>query len=370
MNEKKLDSSKEIGYLLDDQRVMELVENIRNSRKFSSSFSVTRGVIFLTSACNMSCYYCNSTRHPMPPWKNEQVIETINELAKNGARHIQWTGGEASLHPHMPEFVRLSSAHGMNNSISTNGASTSQRYIDLANAGINRFYISLDTLDDGEFDRVTGSKGYLQKVLKNILALVKYRDEVRPVHITVNITLNSSRVIELMRDDQNELKALLNWCIESGVDDFKFLPLEEDGSDRSNVNNLSALDDFIKACTSLVPSRYKMFHYRLGTLKTREYGLAKMQMCHCFHSLDDRAFDSVGAYACVIQLREGGSRIYEHDLPEYEKIQRLKKFLLQDRKNDPICNKFCFDLYRSINQRVEEVLGDDYPAILESIDKD
>jgi molybdenum cofactor biosynthesis enzyme MoaA len=370
MDEKKVDTTKEIGYLLDDQRVMELVEGIGNLNKFSSPFSITRGVIFLTSACNMSCYYCNSTRHPMPPWKNDKVIELIKNLANNGARHIQWTGGEASLHPQLPDFVKLSSAQGMSNSISTNGTLSPQMYINLASAGMNRFYISLDTLDDEEFDRMTGSKRQLQNILKNILTLVKYRDEESPIHITINITLNSRRIIELMRDDQKELKTLLNWCIESRADDFKFLPLEEENSDQMNVDDASLLDDFIKACVSLVPLKYKMFHYRIETLKTGEYGLAKMQTCHCFQSLDDRAFDSIGAYACSIQLREGGSRIYDHDLPESEKIQRLKQFLLQDRKNDPICNKFCFDLYRSINERVKDILETDHPLILENMTND
>ena len=369
MNIDKQDSSKEIGYLLDDQRVTELAENIRNFGKFSSPFSITRGVIFLTSACNMRCYYCNSVRHPMPPWKNERVFELISDLAANGAKHIQWTGGEASLHPRLPEFVKTSNSLGMNNSISTNGASPVQTYINLANAGMNRFYISLDTLDDREFDRMTGSKGRLQDVIRNILALVKYRDETRRIHITVNITLNSRRMTELMQDDQEELNSLLSWCLESGVDDFKFLPLEEGNSNQINFN-ASVMDDFINACLTLTPERYQMFHYRLKTLKTGEYGLAKIHSSHCYQSLDDRVFDSVGAYACVIQLREGGQRIYDHNMPERIKIQRLKEFLIQNRKNDPLCNKFCFDLYRGINERVQEQLGNDYPLDFKANDKD
>lgn len=182
-----------VGYLLDDERAVALAARLRREGDLPT-LGVTRLVVFLTERCNMRCGYCLSIHHPMPRWREEAVLGLLTRQAAAGCAHVQWTGGEASLHPRVVDFVAVSSSLGMNNSTSTNGSAPPERYRDLVRAGMTRFYVSLDTLNAARFDEMTGSRGLLPRVLETLRLLVGLRDAGRDVFVTVNTLLRADRV--------------------------------------------------------------------------------------------------------------------------------------------------------------------------------
>jgi cyclic pyranopterin phosphate synthase len=159
-----------LGYLLHDGRAHALAARVCQEAD-SPSLRISRAVIFLTAHCNMECSYCKSVDHRMPVWRRGQVTELLDRFAAAGTQHVHWTGGEPSLHPQLLDFVQHSAGRGMNNSIATNGAGPAQLYLRLADAGMSRFYLSVDALDPGKFDQITGSRGNLSRVLQTLSAL-------------------------------------------------------------------------------------------------------------------------------------------------------------------------------------------------------
>ena len=340
-----------IGYLLDDSRAVALANKVRE--RGAEDLGVTRAVIFLTNACNMSCRYCRSKAHAVPPWHEERLRQFLKALAAGGTKHIQWTGGEVTLQPGFTELVACSTALGMGNSISTNGTASVEKYLALAQAGVGHFFISLDLLDPQGFDAVTGTRGLLPKIAGTIEALCRRKENER-FRVVINSVLTKDTAAALLQDGGRPLREWLRWCQRLGADDFKFLPASTE---------LDAFADdagrrrFLEICAAEVPARYAFFHYRLERLAAGGHGLRGRARHACYHGLDDRAFDSLGAYPCVIQLREGGERIYRHDEDAEAQAAGLRRFFETDRLGDPLCRQFCFDVYRDLSDRAAALLG-------------
>ncbi|MBN1154986.1 radical SAM protein [candidate division KSB1 bacterium] len=345
---------KNIGYLLDDSRAQNLSQKYQHLNHLDFPLSVTRAVLFVTNCCNFHCKYCNSISHPMMHWETGKILTLLDSLAASGTRHVQWTGGEASIREDIVRLVEHSAQLNINNSMSTNLSLHFQKYKSLVDAGIQRFYISLDSLDASEYDLITASHNILPVILHNIEKLVDYKYQ-KPFHMTLNITLDSERYSRLIQDDFSELKLFLSWLVDSNVDDFKFLPVYGLNSNPEYTNH-HKFHEFIQISRQYVPAKYKMFHHRLNTILNGGHGLWDHKRKICYQSLDDRAFDSIGSYGCIIQLREGAKPIYLHDDPYEYKILSLNNFLKSDRHDDPVCRKHCFDLYKDLNDRVHYLL--------------
>ncbi len=132
--------------------------------------------ISVTDRCNLRCIYC------MPeegiPWRpHEQVlryeeIETIvRAAAELGITKIRLTGGEPLVRLGIVDLVdAISRIPGIDDlALTTNGTLLERHAQALADAGLHRVNISLDTLDPDRFRRIT-RRGELRDVLKGIEA--------------------------------------------------------------------------------------------------------------------------------------------------------------------------------------------------------
>ena len=341
----------QIGYLLDESRAIKLAAKVASSETIS--FHVTRAEIFLTSACNMSCRYCLSKQQSMPEWDEKNLYALIEMLAERGTRHLQWTGGEVTTHPRLEEFISRANDLGMGNSISTNGTAGTEAYADLAQAGVGHFFISLDHNNPEIFDHITRTKGKFIQTTDAIRGLCK--NDNRTYRVVINSVLTREIVKKFMEDNAVQLRRFLEWCVEVKADDFKFLPVSTEQFTDLFPDH-ETLEKFIAVCLNTVPERYKFFHYRLVMLEHGGHGLHFGQPHTCYHCLDDRAYDSLGVWPCIIHLREGGRRLYRHNDPTEFQRRQLESFFHADRTNNPICQTFCFDVYRALNERVASIL--------------
>ncbi len=145
--------------------------------------------ISVTDRCNFRCVYC-MPEEGMQWLKRETILsfEEIERLARIGAElgieEVRLTGGEPTLRPDLPELVaRLSRLPLRSLSLTTNGFLLRQLARPLAEAGLKRINVSLDTLQHDRFHQIARRHG-LDEVLAGLEELERY-PAISPIKINV-----------------------------------------------------------------------------------------------------------------------------------------------------------------------------------------
>jgi GTP 3',8-cyclase len=132
--------------------------------------------ISITDRCNLRCIYC------MPPegiplvshneiLSFEEILLIVRSAVDLGIDKIRITGGEPLVRSGIVNLIQMiASVRGIKDiSMTTNGILLAQHAQDLADAGLNRINISLDTLKYDRFKKIT-RMGELSDALKGIEA--------------------------------------------------------------------------------------------------------------------------------------------------------------------------------------------------------
>ena len=131
--------------------------------------------ISLTDHCNLRCVYCMpeemTFRPPAEMMQDNEVLLLTRLFADLGFDKIRLTGGEPTARAHVVEIVRgIAATPGVSSvSMTTNGVLLSKLSKPLADAGLERVNISIDTLNPAKFKRLT-RWGDIQDVWDGILA--------------------------------------------------------------------------------------------------------------------------------------------------------------------------------------------------------
>jgi len=131
--------------------------------------------ISLTDHCNLRCVYCmpeDMIFRPLPEMmQDEEVILLVKLFAGLGFDKLRLTGGEPTVRAHIVDLVRcMAETPGVNTiTMTTNGVLLSKLAAPLAQAGLDRVNVSLDTLDADKFHRLT-RWGKLEDVWQGIQA--------------------------------------------------------------------------------------------------------------------------------------------------------------------------------------------------------
>lgn len=129
--------------------------------------------ISVTDRCNLRCRYCMPEGIQKVPMSSLLTYEEIAAIAaaavKLGITRFKITGGEPLVRLGVPELVSMLKhiPHVEQVTMTTNGILLSGLLSQLVNAGLDAVNISLDTLCEKTFEKITGRTG-LDQVLQSI----------------------------------------------------------------------------------------------------------------------------------------------------------------------------------------------------------
>ena len=143
-----------------------------NRDQFGRAMTYLR--ISLTDRCNFRCLYCMPASGMVFQPRDEiltddELLRAVRLSAEAGFRKFRLTGGEPTVRPHLVDIVRAMKAMpGVDEiSMTTNALLLGRMAAPLAEAGLNRINVSIDTLDPVRFRFMTRG-GRLDLVWKGI----------------------------------------------------------------------------------------------------------------------------------------------------------------------------------------------------------
>lgn len=128
--------------------------------------------VSVTDKCNFRCSYCMPAGNTT--WFSEKEILSYDEMlrmiriaVKVGITKIRITGGEPLVRKDLVGFIaEIKKISGIRDlSMTTNGSLLSQYAWQLKRAGLDRINISLDTLCEDRFAKITGRKMFRQVLM-------------------------------------------------------------------------------------------------------------------------------------------------------------------------------------------------------------
>lgn len=160
--------------------------------------------ISLTDHCNLRCIYCMPEDQTFRPsaelMQDDEILLLTRLFASLSFDKIRLTGGEPTVRAHVVDIVRgIASTPGIRSvSMTTNGLLLPKLAEPLAEAGLQRVNISIDTLNPEKFQRLT-RWGKLEDVWDGIIAAE--RAGLTPVKINAVVVkgYNESDVVDLAR---------------------------------------------------------------------------------------------------------------------------------------------------------------------------
>ncbi len=157
----------------------------------------------VTDRCNIRCFYCMPSENVVFRPRDElltfeEIERCVRVAAELGVTKLRITGGEPLVRTGLATLVhKIASVPGIEEvSMTTNGMLLAEQAIDLKAAGLDRLNISLDTLDEKTFHRITRREG-LDRVLEGIFAAKQAGfDRIRLNAVAIK-GLNESEIVSL-----------------------------------------------------------------------------------------------------------------------------------------------------------------------------
>ncbi|MDH5797368.1 MAG: radical SAM protein, partial [Paracoccaceae bacterium] len=120
--------------------------------------------ISVTDRCDFRCVYCMTENMTFLPKKDLLTLEELDRMCSTfigmGVEKLRITGGEPLVRRNIMSFFNgmtrhLDSGDLKELTLTTNGSQLERFADDLYSAGVRRINVSLDTLDEEKFARVT-----------------------------------------------------------------------------------------------------------------------------------------------------------------------------------------------------------------------
>jgi cyclic pyranopterin phosphate synthase len=194
--------------------------------------TVTYLRLSVTDRCDLRCVYCMAEHMTFLPKAEVLTLEELDRIASAfvglGTRKLRLTGGEPLVRKGMLDLVRSLGRHLRSGALdeltlTTNGTRLADFAGELADAGVRRINVSLDTLKPDLFRRLTRG-GDVGKVLAGVAAA-------QAAGLAVKIN-----AVALRDDNAAEIPDLIAWAHGQGCDLtlIETMPLGEIEADRTD----------------------------------------------------------------------------------------------------------------------------------------
>ena len=185
--------------------------------------------VSVTDRCDFRCVYCMVEDMKFLPKKDLLTLEELDRMCSTfvalGVKKLRITGGEPLVRRNIMSFFNSMSRHLDSGALeeltlTTNGSQLHRFASDLYSAGVRRVNVSLDTLDEQKFARVT-RWGRLDQVLRGI-------DAAQTAGMRVKIN-----AVALKGFNEEELFTLTEWCHARDMDLtwIEVMPMGDMGSE-------------------------------------------------------------------------------------------------------------------------------------------
>jgi cyclic pyranopterin phosphate synthase len=170
--------------------------------------------VSVTDRCDFRCVYCMAEDMTFLPKSDVLSLEELDRLCgafiRLGVRKLRLTGGEPLVRRNVMSLIRSLGRHLATGALdeltlTTNGSQLAKYAAELAEAGMRRINVSVDTLDPAQFAAIT-RWGKLDRVIAGIEAA-----EAAGLAIKIN-------AVALKDVNIDELDRMVAWCGDRGYD--------------------------------------------------------------------------------------------------------------------------------------------------------
>ena len=166
--------------------------------------------ISVTDRCNLRCLYCMphggiaKLRHD-DILTYEEILRLAGIAVNLGVDKIRITGGEPLLRKGIYEFIhQLTALKGLKDvSLTTNGIFLRDNLEKLKTAGVKRINLSLDTLRQTKYKKITGYDGF-QEVWEGLQMAKKLKFQPIKINVVIIKGLNDDEILDLAKLTFNE----------------------------------------------------------------------------------------------------------------------------------------------------------------------
>jgi cyclic pyranopterin phosphate synthase len=188
--------------------------------------------VSVTDRCDLRCVYCMAEDMSFLPRKDLLTHEELDRLCSafiaRGVRKLRLTGGEPLVRRDLMTLIRSLSRHLRSGALeeltlTTNGTQLKRYAVELADAGVKRINVSLDTLDPARFRAIT-RRGNLEQVLEGIAAA-----QAAGLKVKIN-------TVALKDENEDEIADMIAWAHGRGMDMtlIETMPLGDIDGDRTD----------------------------------------------------------------------------------------------------------------------------------------
>ena len=166
--------------------------------------------ISVTDRCNFRCTYCMPAeifgeKYEFLPRPHILSFEEIERLAKifaeAGVSKLRITGGEPLVRANLPELIAsLSAIDGIDDiAMTTNGYLLAKYAQELKDAGLNRLTISLDSIDEDIFKKMSGRPQGPKNTLEGIKVASELGFDPIKINVVVQRGVNDHTLVDTAR---------------------------------------------------------------------------------------------------------------------------------------------------------------------------